>query len=147
MTPLKKTNSQLQFNLQNIRNEPYLIINLILAGVIILVMLYSGIFSPLRDNYPVVCLHERLTGEPCISCGLSHSFSLLVRGKWAESYSWNTCGLRVFLFFASQLLMRLVYSFYYIRDTLTRDQLVILDIAGSSVLFLIAFLPFIRSLI
>ncbi len=148
MTPSEKTtSSRLQLKLQIVANEPYLLINLIFAGVILLVMVYSGIFSPVQNNYPGVCLHERITGEPCISCGLSHSFSLIIRGRLSESYSWNVYGLQVFLFFSSQFIMRLVYSFYYMKDQEMRHQLIIFDIAGSLVLFIIAFMPFIRALI
>ncbi len=123
--------------------EPYLIINIFLAGVIMLIMIYSGIFSPDNNSYPVECVHEKLTGEPCVSCGLSHSFSLILRGRLDEAYQWNIYGMRIFLFFASQLLMRIVFSRLYIRYPETRKQLILFDIIGSSVIFLIAFMPFI----
>ncbi len=122
--------------------EPYLFINLIFAGVIMLVMIYSGIFSPDKNAYPVECVHERLTGEPCVSCGLSHSFSLILRGRIDEAYQWNQYGLRIFLFFASQLIMRIVFSRIYINHAEIRKQLIIYDIIGSSTIFLIAFMPF-----
>ncbi len=148
MTPSEKTpSSLLRSKLHVVANEPYLIINLIFAAVILLVMVYSGIFSPVQNNYPVVCIHERITGEPCVSCGLSHSFSLIVRGRLSESYNWNVYGLQVFLFFASQFFMRLIYSLYYLQEKNTRHHLIIFDIAGSLALFLIAFMPFIRVLI
>lgn len=122
--------------------EPYLLINLIFAGVIMLVMIYSGFFSPDENNYPVECVHEKLTGEPCVSCGLSHSFSLILRGRLDEAFQWNQYGLRIFLFFASQLIMRIVFSRIYINHPETRKQLIIYDIIGSSIIFLIAFMPF-----
>lgn len=126
------------------RKEPYLLINIIFAGIIILVMAYSGIFSPVKDNYPVVCIHEELTGEPCASCGLSHSFSLIVRGQLDEALTWNRYGLRVFIFFAAQLVLRIAFSFWYIRYPHNRSALVLTDSAGSSIMFLLAFWPFIR---
>lgn len=124
------------------RNEPYLIINSILAGVIIVIFIYSGFFSPAKDNYPVVCIHEKLTGEPCVSCGLSHSFSLILRGKLSEAYNVNIYGLRVFLFFSLQLAMRVGYSIFYLKYEDTRKQLITYDIAGSVMIFLICFLPY-----
>ncbi len=127
--------------------EPYLIINIFFAGVILLIIAYSGIFSPVKDNYPVACLHEKLTGEPCISCGLSHSFSLIVRGRINEAYQWNIYGMRVFLFFVSQLILRVVFSIFYIRYQSTRKQLIIIDSVGSAVLFLIAFWPYILNIV
>ena len=127
--------------------ESYLIINIFFAVVILLIMAYSGIFSPEKDNYPVTCLHEKLTGEPCVSCGLSHSFSLIVRGRINEAYQWNIYGMRLFLFFASQLILRVAFSIFYIRYQTTRDQLIIIDSIGSGLLFLLTFWPFIQNII
>ncbi len=147
MTLYKRTSSFLEDRYKvSLANEPYLIINLIFAGVIVLIIAYSGIFSPVKDNYPVACIHEKLTGQQCVSCGLSHSFSLIVRGEIAEAYKWNQNGMRVFLFFVSQLIMRVLFSIFYLKNQETRKQLIITDIIGSGLIFLIAFWPFIRSI-
>ena len=127
----------------NLRKEPYLVINTVFAIIIVFIMAYSAIFSPDKDNYPVTCIHEQLTGEPCASCGVSHSFSLILRGRIEEAYKYNENGIRVFIFFFSQLLMRIFFSIYYINHTASRKQLILLDIIGSSGLFLISFFPFI----
>jgi hypothetical protein len=141
MTALRAENRQMK-NTKLRLNEPYLIINISLAGVILLIMIYSGIFSPEKNNYPVECIHEKLTGETCVSCGLSHSFSLILRGKIDKAYEWNKNGMRVFLFFAAQLLMRIVFSKNYINHPESRQQLILFDIIGSTLLLLIAFMPF-----
>jgi hypothetical protein len=107
-----------------------------------LIFVYSGFFSPEKDNYPVICIHEKITGEPCVSCGLSHSISLILRGRIDEAFEWNKYGMRVFLFFASQLLLRIFFSRTYISHPASRKQLILFDIIGSSVIFLITFLPF-----
>ena len=112
-----------------------------------LVFAYSGIFSPDRDNYPIVCIHEKITGEPCFSCGLSHSFSLIIRGRLEEAYQWNAYGMRVFLFFLAQLAMSIIFSVNYICDKSHRKELILYDAAGSALIFLIAFYPFFRQLI
>lgn len=124
--------------------EPYLIINLVLAVVILLIFVYSGFFSPEKDKYPLVCIHEKLTGEQCASCGLSHSFSLIVRGRISEAYEWNLYGLRVFIFFAAQIIMRIVFSVFYLKYPGTNKQLVTYDIAVSVMLFIVCFLPFLE---
>lgn len=129
-----------------LRNESYLLINIFFAGVILLMIAYSGIFSPDIDNYPVVCIHQKLTGQPCFSCGLSHSFSLIVRGRINEAYQWNIYGMRVFLFFASQLILRIVFSMLYLKYPDTRKQLILVDCIGSGIIFLFAFWPFITSI-
>ena len=130
-----------------LRNEPYLFINIFFAGVIMLIFAYSGIFSPEKNNYPVSCIHEQLTGQPCVSCGLSHSFSLIVRGRFTEAYQWNIYGMRIFLFFASQLILRIAFSIFYVRYPDTRKQLILVDCIGSGIIFLIAFWPFIANII
>lgn len=107
-----------------------------------MIFLYAGIFSPDEDKYPVRCIHEKITGQPCPSCGVSHSFSLILRGRISEAYNWNMNGMRVFIFFVAQLLMRIFYSGFYVIQTESRKQLIIIDIIGSSVLFLITFMPF-----
>jgi hypothetical protein len=143
MIPYLRKNKILQSFKVRIRNEPYLIINLVFAGVILLIIAYSGFFSPEKNNYPVICIHEKLTGEPCFSCGLSHSFSLIVRGRIEEAYQWNIYGMMVFIFFASQLVLRVVFSLLYNRNPETQKQLIIADCIGSGILFLISFWPFI----
>lgn len=125
------------------RNEPYLIINIIFAGVILLIIAYSGLFSPDKDNFPVTCIHEQLTGQPCVSCGLSHSFSLIVRGRIQEAYTWNLYGMRIFLFFALQLILRAAFSVFYLKYPDTRRQLILTDCIGSGIIFLVAFWPYI----
>lgn len=126
-----------------LRNEPYLIINIFFTVVIFLIFAYSGIFSPERDNYPVTCLHQKITGEQCISCGLSHSISLIMRGRISEAYHWNIYGMRLFLFFLLQLFLRVAFSIFYLMYPATRRQLIIIDCIGSVVIFLISFGPFI----
>ena len=144
---LSKRNRFFSAWISELKKESYLKINLIFAGVVLLIMAYSGIFSPDRGNYPVVCIHEKITGLQCASCGISHSFSLILRGRMTEAYEWNPYGLRVFLFFAGQLLMRVVFSVFYVNEIRNRGKLIIYDITGSIVIFLISFYPFLRQLV
>jgi hypothetical protein len=147
MIAYKQKSSPLKNLKAGLRNETYLIINIFFAGVILLILVYSGIFSPDKDNYPVICLHEKLTGEPCFSCGLSHSFSLIIRGRIEEAYQWNLYGMRVFLFFAAQLILRVAFSIYYLKYPQTRSQLIITDCIGSVIIFLVSFWPFLVRII
>ena len=143
----KKRNNIGKFPGVRFSDEPYLILNIFFAGVVILMIAYSGIFSPDQNNYPVVCIHEKITRKQCFSCGLSHSFSLIVRGRIQEAYEWNIYGMRVFLFFISQLIMRVVFSFYYLKFVSTRKQLIIIDSIGSGMIFMMAFWPFLENIV
>ncbi len=127
----------------SLKDDPYLLGNLVFASVILMILLYSLVFSPDRNDYPVVCIHEKITGMPCPSCGLSHSLSLILRGRIDEAYTWNENGMKVFIFFVSQFLLRIFFSRYYLNYPDFRKQLIITDISGSSLLFFIAFMPFI----
>jgi hypothetical protein len=131
---------------QRLTDKPYYIINIVFAGVIVLMLIYSGIFSPDVNNYPVICIHERLTGVPCFSCGLSHSFSLIVRGRIDEAYEWNQYGMRVFLFFIAQLLFRLDFLRLSLKRPENIKQLIIYDSIASLTIFLISFWPFITNI-
>ncbi len=107
---------------------------------------YSAFFSPNLGNYPVVCIHEKLTGEPCPSCGLSHAFSLILSGRTDEALGWNEYSVRVFLFFFLQFFLRGVFSIVHIRaeGTRARNAIVSTDIVITITLFLLAFLPFMK---
>jgi hypothetical protein len=146
MTQPQKENKTLKKFLTGFRKETYLKINIVFAGVILMIFTYSGIFSPDKNNYPVICIHEKITGQPCASCGLSHSFSLILRGRIGEAYTWNPYGIRIFLFFASQLFMRVIFSVFYLNNKPIRKQLVLYDIIGSSAIFLLSFWPLLRQL-
>lgn len=147
MSLSERKNKLIQNLKVRVLNEPYLIINIFFAGVILLIFAYSGIFSPERDNYPVTCIHEKLTGQQCISCGLSHSFSLIIRGRIEEAYKWNIYGMRIFLFFVAQLILRVLFSLSFLKYPDTRKQRIIVDCIGSGLMFLITFWPFIVSIL
>ncbi|NLE35907.1 MAG: DUF2752 domain-containing protein [Bacteroidales bacterium] len=121
--------------------KPYFLLNIILAGVILSIMGYSLLYSPDEEKYPVPCIHEKLTGEPCPSCGMSHAFSLIVRGRLAEAMEWNNHSLRLFLFFALQLLMRISLAVVAFRTTKNLRAITVTDAVVSSVMVLTAFWP------
>lgn len=110
---------------------------------------YSALFSPDLGNYPVVCIHETILGEPCPSCGLSHAFSLIIRGRPGEALDLNSYSLRVFLFFALQLLLRVGLSFIYLKETnvRTRNGLIATDSVITAIMFLIAFFPLMKFIV
>lgn len=124
----------------------YLAVNVIFAGVILLIMGYSGFYSPDENNYPVVCVHEKITGEPCPSCGLSHAFSLIIRGRVDEALQLNSVSLRVFLFFVLQLIMRIVFGTWNMVTDRWLKQIIWFDAVTSSAMALFAFYPFLRAL-
>lgn len=126
--------------------RPYFILNVLLAGVILFIMGYSLFYSPDEERYPIPCIHEKLTGEPCPSCGLSHAFSLIVRGRISEAMEWNSYSMRLFVFFALQLLMRTALAIAALKAGGRLRIITITDAAVSAVMTLAAFYPFLRLL-
>lgn len=47
-------------------------------------------------DVPVVCVYRRLTGAPCLGCGLTRSFVLLVHGAWLDAFRANPLGPPLF---------------------------------------------------
>ncbi|MCU0459766.1 MAG: DUF2752 domain-containing protein [Bacteroidales bacterium] len=126
--------------------KQYFLLNVILAGVIVLIIGYSFFYSPDEERYPVPCIHEKLTGEPCPSCGLSHAFSLIVRGRISEAMEWNSHSMRLFIFFAIQLVMRAGLAVTALREVRNLRVIAVTDAAVSAVMTLTAFYPFLRML-
>ena len=83
-------------------------INILTGLIIVLVFIYSGIFGTGDDYYPVECAHVSFYGEDCPTCGLSRSFSEMVRGNFSSASEYNRNGPLLFTFFVSQLFMRAV---------------------------------------
>lgn len=124
----------------------YFTVNVILAGVILLIMGYSALFSPDGNSYPIACVHEKLTGEPCPSCGMSHAFSLIVRGRFEEALQWNSYSIRIFLFFTIQLLMRISLGIRSLKTDRWLRQMTVADAVVSGAMAIAAFYPFLRLL-
>ena len=126
------------------REASYNIINLIIAGVIIVIFIYSGIFSASENAYPVQCVHEKVSGLSCPSCGLSRSFSAMVRFDFEKASEFNTYGPRVFLFFVLQLVLRVSNILVLATRPVYLRKLALFDIAVSVITFLLAFWQFVE---
>ncbi len=121
------------------QNEPYHIINLCFAGIIIMIFIYSGIFSAEKENHPIKSACKTITGEPCKSTGLSRSFSKIVRFKFESAKSYNKFGIKIFLFFLIQLFLRFITSLIVHYKIITQKRLVFMDSLVSSGLYLFCF--------
>jgi hypothetical protein len=119
--------------------EPYNIINLCFAGIILLIFLYSGIFSAEKNNHPIKSACAHIENHPCKSEGLSRSFSEIVRFKFESARSYNKHGIRVFSFFFVQLFLRGATSLLLYYQLIKRNKLVILDSVVSAILYTYCF--------
>ena len=121
-------------------SESYIAVNLILAGIIVLIVLYSGIFSAQKDNHPIPsgCIKQ-----PCASTGISRSFSEIVRFRFESANRFNSNGIPVFLFFFSQLWLRILFSWLYLKFSKRQKTIILTDSVFSAIIFAIAFRNFI----
>ena len=122
--------------MRGIWREPYIICNLIFAGVLVAVLAYFGIFSS-DEAYPV---HALMPGH-LTSTGLQRALSELMRGNLTEALQFNSYSVGIFAFFVLQLIMRLAFSAFFVFCAGKRRQLILTDAIISTLLFLCAFAP------
>jgi len=118
--------------------DSYIKINLLFAGNIIAIIIYSGIFSA-DYEHPIKCIHFEQTGIPCETCGISRSFSEIVRFDFQSAQDFNRNGIPIFLFFLIQLILRILFSVVFIKNWIKTRNLIIIDSLVSITLFIITF--------
>ncbi len=123
--------------------DSYRIINIIFAGVIGLVFIYSCLFLPENGTHLVPSFYTDITGHSSPSLGLSRAFSALVRGQLNLANQFNPHALNIFVFFCFQLLFRLISLKVDGISFISRKRWIQVDILLSISLFLIAFYPLI----
>ncbi len=120
-------------------NRPYYIVNLSLAGIIMMMFIYSGLFSMKEDNHPVPSFYEKITDEPAPSSGLSRAFSEIVRGNLDAARGYNRDSLLIFSFFLIQFIQRILVSLLLYKRIPRTQYLVSADLSISILLFLFCF--------
>jgi hypothetical protein len=135
-------------------NRSYLVVNLIFAGLIALVFVYSAVFSAERDDHPVPSFFEEITGQPSPSSGMSRAFSEIMRGDLDSARQFNPDSVAIFLFFLVQLVQRLGISVILGRISRLpqkfveqKKHLLLADASFTVVLFLFCFRGQIMSMI
>jgi hypothetical protein len=127
-----------------LRNN-YAIVNLAFIGIIVPIILYSLVFSADGLKHPVPSGTVLMRDKDTLSTGLSRSFSEIVRLNFKQARLYNPYGIRIFLFFMIQLLLRitaLIIIFYFPGKL--PASLYKCDIAVSILLFMVFFWPFIQ---
>ena len=120
-------------------NRPYYIVNFSLAGILMMVFIYSGLFSANKNNHPVPSFYEKFTGEPAPSSGLSRAFSEIVRGNLDAARDYNRDSLLIFSFFLIQFVQRIFVTILLYKQILRIQYLITSDLAISFLLFLFCF--------
>ena len=113
--------------------------NLIFAGIILAIFIYSGIYSPDKNNHPIKCIHEELLGAKCPTCGMSRGFSAIVRGHINDALVYQQNSVSVFLFFLLQMVFRLTSIWLLLKTKIQLKIITNTDITLSLLLFLLTF--------
>jgi len=119
-------------------NKPYPIINFIFAGIVLLIMGYSGFFSG-KKEHPVKCFYEQTYNKKCPSCGMSRSFSEIVRLNFSKANEYNANAIYLFSFFFIQFFLRLLATLLYHKAVINPKILITGDIIISIGLFIYCF--------
>jgi len=90
------------------RERNYHLINSIFTFIIVSILTYSVFFT--GNSHPIPALLTNVTGIVPPSKGLSQSFSEIVRGNLENALLINIYSIRIFSFFAFQLLLRILFS-------------------------------------
>lgn len=132
--------------LKNFLSVPYFVINIFILLFLTAVFIYFSLFSAQKNNYPLQSSLEIIHAGKEISTGLSHSFSEIIRGNLRSAKEHNVYGLNIFLFFALQLIMRILFTLLF-HFTNRPKNIIFADVTISLILFMILFYPFIQRLI
>ncbi len=117
----------------------YLIVNFSFILIFSLIFAYPAIFSHENDNYPIDCVHKKITGFTCETCGISHSFSAITRGKLKEANALNRNGILLFIFFGLQLLMRALTTFLLLKGNFRINKILRFDLVILFISFMICY--------
>ena len=133
-------------SLRHILSNPYVQTNIFLAGAIVAILIYSGIFSATGD-YPIHSYYELVTGKVAPSSGLSRAFSEIVRLNIDQALAFNPYSIRIFCFFAIQLILRNAFSILATAKSSYANKIIVTDIFFSIAYMGYAFFPFLTFLI
>ncbi len=91
--------------------QQYRLFNGLMGIALSLVFIYPLLFSKLDANQQIYCVHKVWLNKPCNSCGITHDFKHILKGTYfKQQVLQNEHSIKVFLFFVSLLLSRIVLS-------------------------------------
>ena len=128
-------------------SEAYNKINIIFTGIILLVFIYSGIFSSNGIKHPIKSVYAQKYYKPIVSTGLSRSFSEIIRLNFNKAREFNRNGILVFFFFFIQFFLRIIFSFLYSKTIFSEKTVILTDGLISAFLFFFTFRNLIFSVV
>ena len=120
--------------------KSYFYFNCILAGIIISIFVYAGLFA--YNSHAVHCVYKQTLGIDCPTCGLTRSFHNILSGNFKQAAELNSNSFTLFAFFLLQLIARIVLIFIGSTKAAT-NKIIKWDIIFSATLFVVCFWPLI----
>jgi hypothetical protein len=114
----------------------YAIFNFLILSVCLFIMVYAYFFA--NNGSGVSCIYQKYLGKPCITCGTTRSFQLILKGQFNKAYTLNSYGVWLFVFFASQIIFRIIALINPYKKISFKKWLWV-DVAFTIVLFLLSF--------
>lgn len=111
-------------------------------AIIMAILLYSVFYR--QNSHPIPALLTEKTGIIPPSKGLSASFSEIVRGNISAAKSLNPHSVRIFSFFALQIILRIIAIIATKKYWFPTNRLATIDISISVILFVVCFAPLIE---
>lgn len=93
----------------------YQIVNIVVGLILASGFFWLLIFPGGNADYPVECVHLKYTGQECGTCGLTRSFSAMIRGDLSSASDYNRNGPLLFAFFVTQFFMRALAGYSVFR--------------------------------
>ena len=119
----------------------YQMIN-IFAGIIIIgVIAWTALFDSYSENM-VECVYLVNLGEECSTCGITRSFSEMIKGDFYTASLYNRSGPLVFIFFVSQFVLRIVVTLILINIRQGKKRFSALAYSDSTISLLLFLLCF-----
>jgi hypothetical protein len=122
--------------------KPYLYINAFFAALVVLIILYSVIYSADSNHYSIPSFYKEFSTGSYPSEGLSRAFSEITRGHLSRALQYNPYSVSVYGFFVIQLFLRIFVSVLLFKTLLNSKLILICDVFISVLLFVVAFWPF-----
>ena len=123
---------------RTINKSVYLTINIIFFILIGLTFIYVFLFV----NSATYSIKSGCKDFPelCISKGLSRAFLQILHGNFNQALRLNSYGIKIFSFFALQLLFRVFFSLIYFKYS--KINIIRIDIFISAIFFFYTFVDF-----
>ncbi len=118
--------------------DPYIKINLILAGLIAFMLLFVAFNPQINYNINIPSNIKIITGQQTASSGLTRGFTEITKLNFKKAQEYNPSSIKIFGFFLLQFIIR-IGAIFLSKRSIKRKKLITVDIILFTILFITAF--------